>query len=116
MSEIRPCFVALRVRDPEASVRFYRDALGVPLHADEEGTHHEYSWQEPYFHFALFPAEPEEPGLGFAVDDIDAAHERAVAAGATVVEPPRQQPWGRSARYRDPDGNQVELTDLRRPS
>ena len=116
MSEIRPCFVALRVRDLEASARFYRDALGVPLHPDEEGTHHEYSWHEPYFHFALFPAEPEEPGLGFAVDDIDAAHERAVAAGATVVEPPRQQPWGRSARYRDPAGNQVELTDLPRPS
>ena len=31
MSEIRPCFVALRVRDPEASVRFYRDALGLEV-------------------------------------------------------------------------------------
>ena len=116
MSESRPCFAALRVRDPEACARFYRDAIGIPLHPDEANTHHEYSWDEPYFHFAIFPADAEQPALAFAVGDLDAAHKRAVAAGATVVYPPKQQPWGRTARYVDPDGNQVELTDLHRPA
>jgi len=45
----RLVFVALRVRDLEASVRFYRDAIGVPLReaggVDEE-THREYSWTD----------------------------------------------------------------------
>jgi predicted enzyme related to lactoylglutathione lyase len=44
------------------------------------------------------------------VDDVDLAHERAVKAGAEVVHGPKPQPWGTSARYRDPDGNVVELT------
>ena len=42
--------------------------------------------------------------------DITAAHQAAVAAGAEVLHEPRREPWGTSARYRDPDGNTVELT------
>lgn len=48
--------------------------------------------------------------VAFRVDDLDTAHELAQVAGADVVHAPRDQPWGRSARYRDPDGNIVELT------
>ncbi|MCP3854653.1 MAG: hypothetical protein GY745_17325 [Actinomycetia bacterium] len=33
-----------------------------------------------------------------------------LGAGATVLHPPIDQPWGRSARYSDLDGNTVELT------
>ena len=114
----RLVFVALRVRDLEASVRFYRDAIGIPLReaggVDEE-THREYSWTDAaYLHFALFPATPEgDTGcveLAFYVDDIDAAHARAVAAGADVASMARDEPWGRTAGYRDPDGNVVALT------
>jgi predicted enzyme related to lactoylglutathione lyase len=36
--------------------------------------------------------------------------ERALAAGAEAIHGPKQQPWGRSARYRDYDGNVIELT------
>jgi predicted enzyme related to lactoylglutathione lyase len=48
--------------------------------------------------------------IGVAVDDIDAGHARAVAAGAEVIHPPRAEPWGSTSRYRDPDGNIVILT------
>jgi predicted enzyme related to lactoylglutathione lyase len=48
--------------------------------------------------------------VSFRVDDIEAAHAAAVAAGAEVLHGPRPEPWGTSARYRDPDGNVVELT------
>jgi predicted enzyme related to lactoylglutathione lyase len=44
------------------------------------------------------------------VDDIDAAHAQAVAAGADIASMPRDEPWGRTAGYRDPDGNVVALT------
>lgn len=35
---------------------------------------------------------------------------QALAAGAELVHEPKAQPWGRSARYRDFDGNIIELT------
>jgi len=111
-------FVALRVRDLEASVQFYRDAIGIPLReaggVDEE-THREYSWTDgAYLHFALFPAtaegETRSVEIAFYVDDVDAAHARAVAAGADVASMPRDESWGRTVSYRDPDGNVVALT------
>jgi predicted RNase H-like nuclease/predicted enzyme related to lactoylglutathione lyase len=118
MTESRLAFVALRVSDLERSARFYRDAIGVPLEpgrgADE--LHLEYSWREgAYLHFALFAGEPTRGAwVTFHVDDLDAAHERAVTAGAEVVEPPHDEPWGRTAAYHDPDGTIVGLTE--RPS
>jgi predicted enzyme related to lactoylglutathione lyase len=117
----RLVFVALRVRDLEASARFYREALGIPLReagGSGEEMHREYSWSEDaYLHFALFSAtrggETRGVELSFFVDDLDAAHARAVAAGAEVESPPQKQPWGRTAGYRDPDGNLVGLTQRR---
>jgi predicted enzyme related to lactoylglutathione lyase len=48
--------------------------------------------------------------LGFAVSDLDAMHAKLAAAGVPVDVSPRDEPWGRTARYRDPDGNSVSLT------
>lgn len=48
--------------------------------------------------------------VSFRVDDVERAHAAAVAAGAEVLHPPRTEPWGRSGRYRDFDGNVVEPT------
>lgn len=49
--------------------------------------------------------------VSFQVEDLAQAHAAAVAAGAEVMHEPRDQPWGRSARYRDFDGNVIELTE-----
>ena len=66
-----------------------------------------------YLHFALYRAK-EKPTSGaqitLSVDDIDHAHAAAVRAGAHVLHEPRLEPWGRSGRYRDLDGNVVELS------
>ena len=44
------------------------------------------------------------------VPDLDAALERLVARGATVVHPPITTPWNhRNVRLQDPDGMQVTL-------
>lgn len=118
MAASRLVFVGLRVRDLEASARFYREAIGVPLEpgSGSEEEHREYSWREGgYLHFALFPGGTTSGAwVGFDVEDVSAAHERAVAAGAEVVHEPRDEPWGRTSSYRDPDGNLVALTQ--RPS
>src|SRR4051794_26450481 len=113
----RLVFVALRVRDIGASAWFYREAFGVPFESGQRPQPHaEVSWKDgAYLHLALFPADPgptENAEIGFFVDDVETAHARAVAASAEVVREPRDEPWGRTAAYRDPDGNLVTLTQF----
>ena len=115
--------VVLEVADLERSERLYREGFGLGLHSSHHddddrwigGAHAAVSWTDGAFaHFALYAAKGVErttgAQVGFRVDDLDLAHERAVAAGAEVIHGPIPQPWGRSARYRDFDGNVVELT------
>lgn len=123
----RLIFIALNVSDLERSRAFYHDAFGVDFHADTNepvsdpwygGQHAAFSWTSgAYLHFALFPAAPPErptsrdTQIGFNVDDIETGHARAVAAGAKIVHAPRPEPWGKTSRYRDPDGNLVSITE-----
>ena len=54
--------------------------------------------------------EADRFGYWVYVDDVDTTLERLRAAGAVVVAPPEDQPWGeRLARTRDPAGNLVYL-------
>jgi predicted enzyme related to lactoylglutathione lyase len=114
--------VILSVSDLDRSTTLYREVFGVDLHPGDNGgddpwiggQHAEVSWtQGAYLHFALYPAK-DRPTTGvqisLSVDDIESSHDRAVRAGAKVLHEPRKEPWGRSARYEDFDGNVVELT------
>jgi predicted enzyme related to lactoylglutathione lyase len=118
--------VIVEVADLERAARFYADAFGVEFHPGDNrvddrwigGQHAEISWTDgAYLHFALYPTRGDRPTAGaqlsFGVADIDTAHARAVAAGATVVHEPKPQPWGTSGRYEDLDGNIIELTQHR---
>jgi len=128
MSEHRLTFVALNVSDLDRSLDFYRDILGVPVREtahDAElddpwfgGRHAACSWTDgAYLHFAIYPSrEPERPTsksaqIGFNVDDFDAVHRRLANTGVEIVQVPRTEPWGRTARYLDPDDNIVSITE-----
>lgn len=116
--------VVVEVSDLAASVQFYRDQLGLPLHpggdhdAGEDrwisGEHTAVSWHDGAFmHFSLYQAKSDVTRavqLGFPTDELAGDHARLLEAGATVVHPPRPEPWGPTARYLDPDGNVVSLT------
>jgi predicted RNase H-like nuclease len=75
VGEVRLVFA----RDVPASSKFYREAFGVEVQPGQE--------------------------IAFEVDDLAQAHERAVAAGAQVLE---------RGVYKDPDGNVVTLTERQR--
>ena len=48
--------------------------------------------------------------IGLVTDDVAAACERAVQAGATLLKAPATKPWGQVVAYvRCPDGTLVEL-------
>lgn len=123
MPEPRLVAVVLEVSDLGRSFDLYSAAFGLDLHIDDHegddrwisGRHAATSWTEGEFlHFALYESKEGSVSMrsqvAFRVDDLDAAHVKAVAAGAVVLHDPRTQPWGRSARYSDPDGNVIELT------
>ena len=119
MQDLRIVFLALRARNYEDTARFYREVLKVPLEEEDhsdEGPHNEYSWHNPYFHFAIFAASEDEEAtrteLAFSVGDVREVHRRAVAEGVRVVEAPHQEPWGFGATFIDPDGNSVGVYEL----
>ena len=54
--------------------------------------------------------EPAAFELWIYADDADAAVERVIGAGATLLEPPTDQPWGeRVALVADPEGNRIRI-------
>ena len=55
-------------------------------------------------------AQPLGIEIGLVTDDVPAACERAVHAGATLLKAPASKPWGQVVAYvRCPDGSLVEL-------
>ncbi|HLK43980.1 MAG TPA: VOC family protein [Thermoleophilia bacterium] len=119
--------------DPEATLAFYRDALGFEVRNDVEyaGMH----WitvgppDQPDTAIVLYPPAAS-PGLTdderrtvaemmakgtyghviLATPDVDAAFARIEATGAEVVQEPTDQPYGvRDCAFRDPSGNLVRI-------
>jgi len=123
--------------DPDASLAFYRDALGFEVRADVG--HGAMRWitvgppHQPGTSIVLYP-----PGAGpgpitdeerrtivemmakgsyacliLATADLDGAFERLQAGGAEVVQEPTEQPYGvRDCAFRDPAGNLIRINEL----
>lgn len=123
----RLTFVALSVSDLRASLTFYRDVLRIPLNEESHdselmdpwygGAHAAHSWTDGAFmHFAIYPCHPPQrpvttgAQIGFHTSSFDEVHALVIASGSPVVQEPRNEPWGRTARFLDPDGNIVSIT------
>jgi catechol 2,3-dioxygenase-like lactoylglutathione lyase family enzyme len=118
--------VALRVRDVDASIAFYRRYAGLHVVHDrvDEGTR--VTWlaevpEDPSFVFVLMslPAKPSPPPrpvdhLGFAVasrDEVDRLGRLAVEDGNLVLSPRELGPIvGYICEVADPDGNVCEFS------
>ena len=122
--------------DPEASLAFYRDALGFEVRQDVEygGMH----WitvgppDQPDTSIVLYPPQAT-PGItdderstiaemmakgtfasiNLATSDLDGTFERLQAGDAEVVQEPIDQPYGlRDCAFRDPAGNMVRIREV----
>ena len=127
MPGLRFGHVAFRVRDLEASIRWYRDAFGAK--EAFRATRDDGSPQLVYVEFApgqfveLFPngknpiQDPPDP-IGYAhtcvlVDDLDAALAHLATLGVSPNVAPRVGRAGqRLAFVSDPDGNRLELMEI----
>ena len=115
----------VRVTDIEASLRFYRDALGLELlsRRDNEGGRFTlvflaapgdhsaqveltYNWPAADGTAETYTGGRNFGHLAYAVDDIYATCQRLAEHGVTINRPPRD---GRMAFVRSPDGISVEL-------
>ena len=123
--------------DPEASLAFYRDALGFEVRNDVEygGMH----WitvgppGQPGTSILLHPpaidpgitederrtvAEMMAKGtfasINLATADLDGTFEQVQAGDAEIVQEPTDQPWGiRDCALRDPAGNMIRIFEVR---
>ena len=103
----------------EASLAFYRDVLGLPLHfSDENLGWAQFDLQGSYI--GLERCDPDDPevralvgrfvGISIQIDDIHATYDSLRAKGVKFTGPPEKQPWGGSlAHFADPDGNVLTL-------
>jgi catechol 2,3-dioxygenase-like lactoylglutathione lyase family enzyme len=122
--------------DHEASLAFYRDALGFEVRNDVEydGLH----WitvgppGQPDTGIVLSPphgdpnvtederrvilemmAKGTYGGINLSTKDVDAAFEAIQAGEAEVVQEPTDQEWGvRDCAFRDPSGNIVRIFEI----
>lgn len=120
-------YTILYVKDVPRSVAFYEDAFGLTRRfVHELGMYAEMDTGATTLSFAAnglaksnLPCgfqknNPSAPPAGFEVafvtEDVQAAYDRALAAGATPVVPPAAKPWGQIVAFvRDKDGITVEL-------
>jgi predicted enzyme related to lactoylglutathione lyase len=115
----RIVMINLAVADLESARGFYEDLLEVTFAEERHGDGPAHvnatfgQWNtDSWFLVALWP-DVDRAGtadIGFLVNDLDAAYERALAAGATDVHPPMDIPgMPRVAQVHDPSGNAIGL-------
>ncbi len=117
-------YVILYVADVPATMDFYARAFGLQtrfLH--EGGDYGEMATGETRLAFSAIAlmqsmgkqvatSAPDRPAfeLAFTTDDVPAALDRAVAAGADLVQAATEMPWGQTLSYvRAPEGTLVEI-------
>jgi catechol 2,3-dioxygenase-like lactoylglutathione lyase family enzyme len=121
--------VALTTADFERCVKFYCDGLGIEPSAfwNNDGGHAAMiemgrATLELFDEAQAEAIDQIEAGrrlsgqvrLALQVPDLQAALDRLLAQGATLVHDPVETPWGdRNVRLQDPDGMQVTLFEVR---
>jgi len=108
--------LTLATHDMGRAVRFYR-ALGFALrYGGEDVEFTSFHCGGQYLNLILVGPEKRWQWWGraiFHVDDVDAMHALALAAGFTPESPPRDAPWGeRYFHLTDPDGHELSFAKL----
>jgi predicted enzyme related to lactoylglutathione lyase len=107
--------IVLRSSDLDRADRFYR-LLGINFVHERHGTGPEHLACE--LGSVVLEIYPVQAGatttalrLGFQVVSMAAALAGVCEAGAQLLVPPKESPWGLRAVIRDPDGHRIELTE-----
>jgi catechol 2,3-dioxygenase-like lactoylglutathione lyase family enzyme len=117
-------YTILYVQDLAATLAFYEKAFGLARKLYMEGEYGELDTGATTLSFAPRGRAAELTGLpvaesndrpppveiAFVTDDVPAAVERALAAGAAKVKAAQEKPWGQTVAYvRDPNDFLIEI-------
>lgn len=121
-SGCRPVQIKIAVADTKGAVAFYEQAFGFRYDVTRRTTDENFSGflfgeydQDNFFllHLIDDQADTDRPGpstFGLSVEDLDAFHAQAIAAGAIeVVAPHDPESMPRCSAVRDPSGNWIWL-------
>ncbi|HEX5511930.1 MAG TPA: VOC family protein, partial [Actinomycetales bacterium] len=105
---IRRTMPDFATEDIEAATAFYVDVLGFEVVMDMGWIVTLSDRSNPKAQLSLMTHDataPVVPDVSVEVDDVDRAHQAAQAAGAEIVHPLTDEPWGvRRFFMRDPNG------------
>ena len=111
---IRKTYFMVLVNDMDRAIGFYRDGLGLTVQFQSP------DWSELVQGEAVVALHSggtgqAETGLGFEVDDLEAACEAVTRSGGTIVMPPQDRPGEpiRLSIVRDTEGNSISLSQAK---
>jgi predicted enzyme related to lactoylglutathione lyase len=116
--EVLSSRILVRPSDPDRSLGFYRDVLGLAVYREFGPADH------PGVVFFLGQGFLEVSGLAagpagrsvmiwIQVRNVRAEHARLVAAGVPVIREPEIEPWGLAEMWiEDPDGIRIVLVEV----
>lgn len=108
--------VLLEVSDAGRSLDWYTNILGFGLARSEELPYNSelVTVRPPGSRLLVQLLEKPEPrsretGLTFLVDDVEGIVSDLEAKNVRISQRPTWQTWGTTARFYDPDGNEIEI-------
>ncbi|SOD98474.1 VOC family protein [Blastococcus haudaquaticus] len=115
--EVLSSRVLLRPTHPRRSRAFYGDVLGLAVYREFGPPEHR---GVVYFlgnGLLEVSGHGDQPPHGLAlwiqVRDVASEHARLTAAGVTITQPPRLEPWGLVEMWiEDPDGVRIVLVEI----
>ena len=112
---VEKTYVMLMVADMTRALRFYTEAFAV---TDVISSPHWSEFIVAGTNIALHPGgsgDETRTGLGFEVDDLDAALQRATEVGGRISSPPRDRPEERIkvAEIADTEGNLITVAEVK---
>jgi len=108
-------FVGIPVRDQQKALEFWTQVVGFQVATDQSMGDGQ-RWIEiripgSQTGLALFTPKGHEDRIGtfqsisFVADDVERTYRELSGRGVEFAQPPRKEPWGTSAIFKDPDGN-----------
>jgi catechol 2,3-dioxygenase-like lactoylglutathione lyase family enzyme len=112
--------VTIYVEDQQRAVDFWTGRMGFTVITDLPYGEDRWIEVEPPAggtRLVIAKADPKWPAMAkdlpnyvlFQADDIVRTHEELVARGVEFTQPPKQEPWGWSAVFKDDEGNLYHL-------
>jgi DNA-binding transcriptional MerR regulator len=107
---VRPVQLRIGVDDVAKAAAFYTAAFDAVFQEEIDSVRFG-AYRSERFFLITMEEGAGRARFGLLVDDLDTAHQRALAAGGTEVHPPQEFSYKpRSSCVRDPSGNVVHLT------